>query len=171
MSQPIQGRSRAFGGIVIALLLFFGVQLWFVVMHAVGIRRYQPTMIAVIAVIIALIRPVARGVTALLDHIRRPSPRIAFIISICIFIAASLFFYFQAVEQKRDFGLKYQDDYSYQIQTRMVARRAGCGSRRIRWWSFLNRFSCWRRRFMRRFIFLGPRCFMRRASGCICHIG
>ena len=45
---------------VIAMLLFFGVELWFLVMHGLGIRPGQPLIIG-IAAVLAMVRPVARG--------------------------------------------------------------------------------------------------------------
>jgi hypothetical protein len=107
--------------LIVGLLLFFGVQLWFVIMHGVGIRRYQTTLIA-IAAIIAAIRPAARKITFLLDRIRRPTQRTISIAGVCIFIIAAGFLYFQAATQHRDFGLRYQDEYSYRIQSQMVAQ-------------------------------------------------
>ena len=51
--------SRRFLAIVIILLLIVGMQLFFVVMHGIGLRHQQPLLIA-IAAIIAAIRPLAR---------------------------------------------------------------------------------------------------------------
>src|SRR5262249_15130909 len=70
----------------------------------------------------AIIPPVAGGVTRVLDRIRNPSPRNAFLASLAIFVLASTFLYFEAVYQKRAFGLRYHDEYSYRIQTQMLAR-------------------------------------------------
>jgi hypothetical protein len=112
--------TRATRGVVIGLLLLFGVQLWFVVMHGLGIRRYQPTLIA-IAAIVAATKPLANLLASWLEKIRRPSDRAACVTATLIGFSATAFFYFQAVNQHRDFQLKYHDEFSYRIQTRMIA--------------------------------------------------
>ncbi len=102
------------------MLLFVGVELWFLVMHGLGIRPGQPLMIA-IAALLAMIRPIARGIARALDFISHPSPSTRAWTMAGIFLAANVILYWQAVHQKRDFRLRYQDEYSYRIQTRMAA--------------------------------------------------
>lgn len=107
--------------ITIGLLLFVGVELWYLVMHGLGIRRGQPTIIA-IAAALALIRPIAREIARALDRVRHPTARQSAITASIIFVGSIALLYLQAVQQSRDFGLHYQDEYSYRIQTRMVAQ-------------------------------------------------
>jgi hypothetical protein len=107
--------------VIVALLLLLGAQLWLIVMPDLGIRHGHPTLIA-IAAVLAMIRPVARAITHLLDRIAKPSRRTALLTSVFIFAASTAFLHFQAVHQNRDFGLKYCDESSYRIQTQMAAR-------------------------------------------------
>jgi len=102
------------------MLLFFGLELWFLIFHGLGIRPGQPLIIA-IAAVLGMIRPVARLVASLLDRIAHPSPSTARIAMLAIFLISIAFFYFEALSQQRDFQLRYQDEYSYRIQTLMIA--------------------------------------------------
>src|SRR5437868_4700055 len=106
--KPLSESPRIYRRFLIALLLIVGVQLWLIASTDVQLRRGQPTLIAIVA-IIAMIRPLARFFAHLLDHVAHPSPRSARIIAVAIFITSSAFLYFQAIYQKQDFGPKYQD--------------------------------------------------------------
>jgi hypothetical protein len=114
-------QSGALYPAIIVMLLFIGVELWFLVMHGLGIRRYQPTLIG-IAALLAMIRPIARAVTGALDRIAAPSQRVRRVMTAIIFIASIAVLYSQAVVQQRDFGLRYHDEHSYRIQTLMAAQ-------------------------------------------------
>src|SRR4051794_33300687 len=81
--------------ILAALLLFVGVELWFVIMHGLGIRPGQPTMIAV-AALLGMFPPVARQITRFLDWFSNPSLRMRSLVAIAIFVLAILFLYWQA---------------------------------------------------------------------------
>jgi hypothetical protein len=102
------------------MLLLVGIELWFLVMHGIGIREHQPLIIAA-AAILAMIRPSARGFERAFDAIAHPSLRTRSIITVVVFLASIAILYSQAFLQQRDFQLRYQDEYSYRIQTLMVA--------------------------------------------------
>src|SRR2546423_7677311 len=85
--------------VIVGLLLLLGVQLWLIVMPDLGIRHGHPTLIA-IAAGLAMIRPIARGITQVLDWIAKPSRRAALVTSVVILATSTAFLYFQAVHQK-----------------------------------------------------------------------
>ena len=85
-------RSRRMHGLILAMLLFVGIELWFLVMHGLGIRPGQPLMIA-IAALLAMVRPIARGITRALDSVSQPSPRARVLTMVGIFLAASTLLY------------------------------------------------------------------------------
>src|SRR5438874_5759557 len=116
-----EGAGTRMRAVIVCLLLLLGAQLWLIVMPDLGIRHGHPTLIA-IAALLAMIRPIARGLTGLLDRISKPSRPAALLTSVVIFAASSAFLYFQAAHQDRDFGLKYCDEFSYRVQTQMAAR-------------------------------------------------
>jgi hypothetical protein len=103
------------------MLLFLGLELWFLVMHGLGVHAGQWTILGIVAVL-AIIPQVARNVARVLDRVRRPSQRAAGISAAVVFVISIAFLYLQAASQHRDFGLRYQDEYSYRIQTLMAAR-------------------------------------------------
>jgi hypothetical protein len=117
----IRGRSRK---IIVGLLLIVGVQAWLLFAGRGGAywgRNIQLAMLLVYAGV-ALVPPVNRSVFTVLSWIRRPSPRALAMMTIGVAIAAGLYLYFDAIYQKRSFQPKYHDEFSYIIQTRMVAQ-------------------------------------------------
>src|SRR3954468_13821270 len=91
--------SRKFLGLAIILLLLYGVGLWLVVMKGIAFRQHQATLVA-IAALLAMVRPVSRGITCALDTLSKPSPRTRLITTIGIFVAACFYLYFQAWHQQ-----------------------------------------------------------------------
>src|SRR5439155_3246021 len=71
--------------------------------------------------VLGTIRPIAHGIARVLDWISAGSIRTTRTTPVVIFFASLALLYSQAVAQHRDFGLRYQDEYSYRIQTLMVA--------------------------------------------------
>src|SRR5207237_332268 len=54
-------------------------------------------------------------------RVRHPSRRAARIIAVCICIGSTLYLIADAQLEHRSFTLKYQDEFSYSIQTNMLA--------------------------------------------------
>ncbi|MBC8106794.1 MAG: glycosyltransferase family 39 protein [Anaerolineae bacterium] len=71
---------------------------------------------------VSFVPPVNRFVYAILKSIRRPAPRTLAMMTIGVAICSGLYLYFDAIYQKRSFQPKYHDEFSYMIQTRMVAQ-------------------------------------------------
>lgn len=120
MTNSPAERSSRFIPIAAILLFFVGVQLWFLIMHGVGIRRYQSLLIG-IAALAAAVTPAARAFASILERILHPSQRAMVIASIVIALISCLFFYAEAISQHRTFTPKYHDEFSYLLQTRMIA--------------------------------------------------
>src|SRR3954468_10337866 len=108
MTAP-EKHSRALQAMLVAMLLFIGVELWFLVMHGLGIRRYQPILIGV-AALLAIFPPLARWIASMLDRIARPSRGAARLTAIFLFVASAALFYFQARSQERSFSIRYHDE-------------------------------------------------------------
>src|SRR2546423_14427895 len=81
--------------VIITLLLLLGVQLWLIVMPDLGIRHGNGTLIA-IAAVLAVILPVARGITRVLDLVVQPSRRAAPVTALVFFSPSRAFLFFPA---------------------------------------------------------------------------
>jgi 4-amino-4-deoxy-L-arabinose transferase-like glycosyltransferase len=102
------------------LLLFLGIILWLSLTPPHGPGWYWP--IPLLAAAIGFIPPINRSIGDFLDRISHPSPRRRCIASVAVASFASLFFFGLAIIQGRDFYPKFHDEFSYLIQTQMVAR-------------------------------------------------
>ena len=73
--------------------------------------------------------------TRALDRLAHPTRGAVAITAGFIFVGAFVFLYSVAVTQGRDFKLRYQDEYSYRIQT-LMAPTGVVGAGGIRWRNF-----------------------------------
>ncbi|CAN5664298.1 hypothetical protein BH09PLA1_BH09PLA1_09790 [soil metagenome] len=119
--RRVRGRSRK---IIVALLLIVGVQAWLLFAGRGGAywgRNIQLVLLLICAGV-ALVPPVNRSVFTVLQWIRRPSPRTLALMTVGVALAAGVYLYCDAVYQQRSFQPKYHDEFSYIIQTRMIAQ-------------------------------------------------
>ncbi len=104
-----------------ALLLVFGVQVWLIIGRANWGTQRQLHWMA-IALVLALIPPVARYAARFLDRLRMPSRRLRWTVAGVILVASAGYLYLSALHQHRTFGFTAHDEYSYAIQAQMLAR-------------------------------------------------
>lgn len=101
-------------------LLVFGVECWLVVGKDNYGHQHQPLLILA-AIICGFIRPIRDAFNWLWKTVERPSSRTRRCIAIAIWLASSLFLYWTQRYEKTPFHPKFQDEFSYLIQMRMLA--------------------------------------------------
>jgi hypothetical protein len=109
---------------LVLLLLAVGVQCWIVLGRAQTGERRQllAAAIAVVIAIIAWLLPPTRAmILRLSDRAANPSRRGRLIIAGTISLASIAYLYFSASHQHRDFSPILHDEYSYAIQSKMIA--------------------------------------------------
>jgi hypothetical protein len=122
----LQPRMRK---VVVALLLVVGVQAWLLFGSGYWGRNVQLMLLAaslvlalLVALIATLIPNLGHAYSAALDRVRHPSRLTLALLSVLIAAGATIYLYSDARYQKRTFTPKYHDEFSYIIQTRMVAQ-------------------------------------------------
>lgn len=81
----------------------------------------RDALVVALAALLCWPRPVRRVVTAVLDHVRNPSPRARRLTTLALWVLASLYCFGTAARQHRDFDLRNQDEMMYLVQTQQVA--------------------------------------------------
>ena len=106
--------------VVIALLLFVGVQVWLTVGRAdFGKDLYRTLGVGAALLVVGALA--GRFLIRLLDRIRHPSWRARIVAAVCIALLATAYLIFTGWYQGRNFQPKWQDEQSYIIQFRMLA--------------------------------------------------
>lgn len=116
-----RARPDTFRAIVVSLLLLVGVQMWLVFGRGYWGRNDQLKLLAVVLVISCL-PPVYRAFARLYDAVRSPPRSAIAVASVLVALFSSTYLYLDARYQKRTFTPKYHDEFSYIVQTRMVAQ-------------------------------------------------
>jgi hypothetical protein len=123
--SAMESSDRALSPLVRAciapLLLIVGIQCWLLLGAGDYGRNFQRELLLA-AALIAVIPPISRFYYKCIDCIRRPSPRAAIIVAIVISVLAACYFPLTAIYQGRVLTPKWQDEMSYLIQIRMLAR-------------------------------------------------
>ncbi len=101
-------------------LLVFGVECWLVVGKDNYGHQHQPLLILA-AIICGFIAPIRNAFNWLWKTVERPSPRSRWLVAVTICVASSLFLYWTQRYEKTPFQPKFQDEFSYLIQMRMLA--------------------------------------------------
>lgn len=108
--------------IFIPLLLLAGLSLVLVATREPIDVPLQWTIVALsIAALLTFLQPSNRAATIILDRIRHPSNRSAWLNSILVGFTASAFFILSASFYDRDLMPKWHDEYSYLLQIQMLA--------------------------------------------------
>jgi len=115
--------SRLFAAL---LLLALGVQWWAGLEWAeapIGDRRQKLILLAALvgAALIVAFRPSRAALVRVTDALRFPSTRVRRAIAILISAAALLYLFYTAIAAGRSFQPVVHDEYSYTMQTRMLA--------------------------------------------------
>ena len=108
-------------GIRVLVLWLLGAFIWLFCLHAQWGTPLQWELAAV-AVVAGCIPALKRSLTTGLEGIREPSPTARWRAAVFISLCASALFVFIAYVQAWDFILRYEDEHSYVIQVRMMAR-------------------------------------------------
>lgn len=114
------GRTRK---IIVALLLVLGLQTWLMFAGRRGAywgRNVQLILLLIIAAV-SLLPFVHRPVDRVLQRTAHPSRARLTLMTLFVAVGAGVYLYFDAIYQERSFQPKYHDEFSYIIQTRMVA--------------------------------------------------
>jgi hypothetical protein len=106
--------------VVATLLLVLGAQLWLLIDERL-VRRPAELIVIAAVIVVSLIPPVSRVPAAGLNWIRSLQGVSVAIIAILLTVGSSIYFYFAAVHQQRQFAPVYHDEFSYQIQAQMLA--------------------------------------------------
>jgi hypothetical protein len=112
--------SRRTAAWLTPVFLILGVECWLVVGKGNYGHQNKPFIILA-AIICGLIPPVRIAFNRLWKSIEHPSPRTRNFLAIAIGIASSLFLYWTQRYEKTPFHPKFQDEFSYLIQMRMLA--------------------------------------------------
>jgi hypothetical protein len=134
--------------VVVGLLLVVGVQAWLLFGGGYWGRNVQLVLLLAalgvalgVALIAALVPGFGRAFLSAYDRVRHPSRVTLAVASILIAAGASTYLYCDARYQKRTFTPKYHDEFSYIIQTRMVAEgRLWTPSPPLPWGDFFDSF-------------------------------
>jgi hypothetical protein len=106
--------------ILAPILLILGVQCWLLLGEGNYGHQYKP-LIILLSILAGLIPPFARALNRLWNAIAQPSPAARRWIVVCIWIASSLFLYWSQWVEQTPFKPKFQDEFSYLTQMRMLA--------------------------------------------------
>ncbi len=118
--SPISWLSPRLARWLVPILLLLGVECWLVL----GAGDYGPprkSRILLACLIAGLIPPINRAFNRLYIAIAHPSPRTRRLICLAIWIASTFFLYSSQRCQKITFHPKWEDEFSYLIQMRMLA--------------------------------------------------
>ncbi|MGH7177158.1 MAG: glycosyltransferase family 39 protein [Tepidisphaeraceae bacterium] len=113
--------SPAIRKLVVALLLIIGVQFALIVAHAQFPPRWASLVTVVGCAVLAFTPVLGNFVARLIDGIASRSTRAKYWTAACIGLLSCVILLLEARYQGRDFTPKYQDEFSYLIQTQMVA--------------------------------------------------
>jgi hypothetical protein len=118
---PPPPKATAKGVLPVFVLLLVGIAIWLGLGlgWGIGLSRW---IVIVAAALLALLPPVSRGLCALLDRIRRPSPRSIQLATVLIAIGAAAYFILTAILQNRDLFPKTHDECSYYLGAQLLSR-------------------------------------------------
>jgi hypothetical protein len=103
------------------LFLLFGVECWLVLGEGNYGHQYKPLLILG-SIVAGLIPPINRAFDRVWQALAHPSPAARRWIFLAIWIASALFLFWTQRLEKTPFKPKFQDEFSYLIQMRMLAR-------------------------------------------------
>ena len=103
------------------LLLFIGLQYSLLLAHAQWPPKREAWWLLGGLLVLACIPPVNRRIAKVLDAVRQPARRTQWVIAAVICIVSAFALYFEARHQQRSFVPRFQDEYSYLVQARMLA--------------------------------------------------
>jgi hypothetical protein len=118
--SPISWLNPRLARWLVPILLLFGIECWLVL----GAGDYGPprkSRILLACLIAGLIPPINRAFNRLYIAIASPSPRTRRLICLAIWIASTFFLYWSQVYEKIPLHPKWEDEFSYLIQMRMLA--------------------------------------------------
>lgn len=101
-------------------LLIFGVELWLNLGEGDYGRGYKPLLVAA-AIVAGFIRPINRRFNRVWNWVSNPSPWVRTWIALGIAVGSALFLLWTERMQGIEFKPKYQDEFSYLIQMRMLS--------------------------------------------------
>lgn len=113
--------SPRFRPIATVLLLVVGLQLSLIAASPYWPPRNLSLIALASCVVVCLIPLTSRAVDEVLARLSSPSPATRAVTFIFIVLASTSYLYLDASHQQRDFHPKYQDEYSYLLQTRMLS--------------------------------------------------
>jgi hypothetical protein len=117
---PPPGMSPLVARIAAMLLLIVGVQAWLILGEGHSGNQHQPLLI-LLAIVLACVPPIRRQIDRVYRAIAKPPPLARLLTALLMAIISSVVLVEGQSRQHLDFNPRFQDEFSYALQTRMLA--------------------------------------------------